>query len=66
MDLKDLIGLEVKKAKKILSEFGYNDIEEIINSKDNELCDTTMVCAVRKNGTKVTLVCGEFFLNVKE
>ena len=66
MDLKDLIGLEVKKAKKILSEFGYNDIEEIINSKDNELCDTTMVCAVRENGTKVTLVCGEFFLNVKE
>ena len=66
MVLDNLIGLEVKKAKKILSEFGYNDIEEIINSKDNELCDTTIVCAVRENGTKVTLVCGEFYLNIGE
>lgn len=66
MDLKNLIGLELNEAKKVLNEFGYNDIEEVINSKKNELCDTLVVCAVRENGTKITLVCGEFYLNIKE
>ena len=66
MDFKDLIGLELNDAKKVLNNFGYNDIEEVINSKTNELCDSLVVCAVRENGKKITLVCGEFFLKIKE
>ena len=66
MDLKSLIGLEVSKAKKVLNDFGYNDIEEIKNSKENELCDSLVVCAVREENKKITIVCGEFYLNVKE
>ena len=66
MDFKDLIGLKVDDAKKVLNNFGYNDIEEVINSKSNELCDTLVVCAVRQFGEKITLILGEFFLNIKE
>ena len=66
MDFNDLIGLDVTDAKKVLNNFGYNDIEEVINSKSNELCDTLVVCAVRQKNKKITLVCGEFYLNVKE
>ena len=66
MDFKSLIGLELEKAKKVLLEFGYNDIEEIKNSKENELCDSLIVCSVRESNKKVTLICGEFYLNVKE
>ena len=66
MDFKNLIGLEVNEAKKVLLEFGYNDIEEVINSKNNEKSDSLVVCAVRFDGAKITLVCGEFFLNIKE
>ncbi len=66
MDFKNLIGLEVSKAKKVLSDFGYNDIEEIKNSKENELCDSLLVCAVRESNKKITLICGEFYLNIKE
>ena len=66
MDFKDLIGLKVDDAKKVLNNFGYNDIEEVINSKTNDQTDTLMVCAVRHDNKKVILVLGEFFLNVKE
>jgi ribonuclease HI len=66
MDFKSLIGLEVSKATKVLNDFGYNDIEEVKNSKENELCDSLVVCAVREKNKKITLVCGEFYLNVKE
>ena len=66
MDFNDLIGLDVTDAKKVLSNFGYNDIEEVINSKSNDLCDTQVVCAVRQSDKKITLILGEFFLNVKE
>ena len=66
MDYKDLIGLKIEKAKKVLNDFGYNDIEEVINSKENELCDSLVVCAVREKNKKITLICGEFYLNVKE
>ena len=31
MDFKSLIGLELEKAKKVLIDFGYNDIEEVKN-----------------------------------
>ncbi len=66
MDFNVLIGLEEEKARQFLIKNGYNNIVTITNSKDNELCDTTIVCAVRENGTKVTLVCGEFYLNIEE
>ena len=66
MDFKDIIGLDVTDAKKVLNNFGYNDIEEVINSKSNEKCDTFVVCAVRQSNKKITLILGEFFLNIKE
>lgn len=65
MDFKSLIGLDEKKARQFLEKNGYNNIETIINSKHNDLCDTLVVCAVRFDGTKVTLVCGEFCLKLK-
>lgn len=65
MDFKDLIGLDEKIARQFLEKNGYNNIETIINSKHNDLCDTLVVCAVRNNGTKVTLVCGEFYMDLK-
>lgn len=66
MDFNSLIGLEEQKARQVLVENGYNNIETKINSKENELCDTKVVCAVRENEEKVTLVCGEFYLNIGE
>lgn len=65
MNFNTLIGLEEKNARQFLEKNGYNNIETIINSKHNDLCDSVMVCAVRFDGTKVTLVCGEFYLNLK-
>lgn len=66
MDFNSLIGLSEQKAKQFLLQNGYNNIETIINSKNNEKCDTLVVCAVREADKKITLVCGEFYLNMKE
>ena len=66
MDLNDLIGLEEQTARQFLIKNGYNNIETVINSKDKNLCDTRVVCAVRKTDEKITLVCGEFYLNIEE
>ena len=66
MVFKHLIGLEENIARKLLKEIGYNYIETIKNSKHNELCDSLVVCAVRKDKNKITLVCGEFYLGIKE
>ena len=66
MEFNDLIGLDVTDAKKVLNNFGYNDIEEVINSKSNDMCDTLVVCAVRESNKKITLILGELFLNIKE
>ena len=66
MDFNGLIGLEEEKARQFLIKNGYNNIETVINSKDNNLCDTKVVCAVRNSGEKITLILGEFFLNIKE
>ena len=66
MDFNNLIGLEEEKARQFLIENGYNNIETIINSKDNNLCDTKVVCAVQHMNEKITLVCGEFYLNIEE
>ena len=66
MDFKDIIGLEVTKAKKVLADFGYNDIEVKKNSKEDGLSDSLVVCLVREKNSKITLICGEFYLNIKE
>ena len=65
MDLNSLIGLEESKARQVLIENGFDDIETTINSEHNELCDTVIVCAVKENDGKVILVCGEFYLGIK-
>ena len=65
MELNSLIGLEETKARQVLAENGYDDIETIINSKHNENCDTLIVCAVKENDGKVILICGEFYLEIK-
>ena len=61
---ENLIGLKEKKARQFLKKNGYNNIETIINSKHNDLCDTVVVCAVREENAKITLICGEFYLNI--
>ena len=66
MELNNLIGLPEEKARQFLLKNGYNNIETKINSKEESLTDTRVVCAVRENGTKVTLICGEFYLNIGE
>ena len=65
MELNSLIGLDEQTARQVLSENGYNNIEVKLNSKDNNLCDTKVVCAVRENAGKVTLICGEFYLGIE-
>ena len=65
MDFNSLIGLDEEKARQFLMENGYNNIETIVNSKDNKLCDTKVVCAVIMFDDKITLVCGEFYLNIE-
>ena len=63
---EQLIGLEITKAKEILSLKGYNNIEVILNSEHNDKCDTVLVCAVKKDNNSVKLICGEFFLGLKK
>jgi hypothetical protein len=65
MDFSSLIGLETEKAKEILVKNGYNNIEIIQNAEHNELCDSVLVCSAKESNGKVTLICGEFYLNIK-
>lgn len=65
-DFELLIGQTKEKALNILAENGYNDIECIINSKSNALCDSLLVCKVENCDNKIKLVLGEFYLNIKE
>ena len=37
---------------------------EVSNFKHNEKCDSVVVCAVRCDDEKITLICGEFFLEI--
>lgn len=66
MEFNSLIGLKEQDARQFLLNNGYNNIETIINSKNSNKCDTLVVCAVRESEAKITLVCGEFYLNIKE
>ena len=65
-DFDSLIGLDETSARKILAENGFNKIKTVINSKQNDKTDTLVVCATNFCGDFVTLVCGEFYLNLKE
>lgn len=67
VDFDSLIGLKESDAKQILTSFGYKNIITVINSKQNQKCDTMLVCAVRQNkeSKEVTLICGEFFINIE-
>lgn len=62
MDFDVLIGREEPIARKLLLENGYNNITTIINSKEDDKCNTTLVCAVQTQGDAITLICGEFYL----
>ena len=62
MAFDSLIGLEESVARKILLENGYNNIATILNSKKDEKCNTTLVCAVKCADESITLICGEFYL----
>ena len=66
MDFKNLIGLEESRARQVLSDFGYNNIDTIINSRKDGLSDSLVVCAIREEDSNITLICGEFYLNIKE
>ncbi len=59
-DENSLIGLEVTVAKEILLQNGYDNINVKINSKSDEFCNMTVVCAVRVCEKQVTLICGDF------
>ncbi|MBQ8451419.1 MAG: hypothetical protein IJ538_01415 [Clostridia bacterium] len=60
MNFESLIGLEVQKAKQILSENGYNEVSITINSKEIAGANSTIVCAVREKNNQIELVCGKF------
>ncbi len=65
-DLDNLIGFEVSRAKSLLQNNGFKNINIMENFKPNEKCDTKIVCSVILNEDMVTLVCGEFYLDIKE
>lgn len=65
-DFDNLIGLEITKAKEILIQNGFNDIDVVMNAEHNDKCDKILVCAARHISGKVTLVCGEFFFGLKK
>ncbi len=64
-DFDSLIGQEEKTAREILQKNGYNDVETIINSKKDAKTDTLIVVKAENLGSKVRLICGEFYLNIK-
>ena len=65
-DISNVIGLEKAKAVDLLNKNGLKNIEVIDNSVHNDLCDIKLVCSAKKTGDVVTLVCGEFYLDIKE
>ena len=65
MDFSSLIGLELQKAKELLAEKGYTNVEIKQNAEHNEFCDSVLVCSAKEENGKVSLVCGEFYLNIK-
>ncbi len=64
-DFDSLIGLEEDKAREILTKFGYKNINVLLNSKLNEKYDKRIVCSVRNSEKVVTLIIGEFYVDIK-
>lgn len=64
-DLESLIGFKVDKAKEKLEIEGFKNVVVVLNSEHNDKCDEVIVCAVREQDGCVTLICGEFFMNLK-
>lgn len=64
-DLSVLIGKTTEEAIELLKENGFFKIETKQNFKHNDKCDTKLVCSASINGDVVTLVEGEFCLNIE-
>jgi len=62
MDFNSLIGLEENQARFLLSENGYKNIKTIINAKDDENCNKTIVCLAKYKDNIVTLICSKFYV----
>ena len=65
LDLKSLIGLELSEAEKLVLANGEYKINVIMNSKQNDKCDTVIVCNAKQDGGVINLYCGEFYLKIK-
>ena len=63
----NLIGLEVSRAKEILNDAGFKNVETVLNTdkRQKNECDTILVCAVRVADDSIRLVCGEFLFQLK-
>ncbi|MBQ4542314.1 MAG: hypothetical protein IJA23_05655 [Clostridia bacterium] len=66
-DFDSLIGLEIEKAKALLNDAGFNNIEIVLNTDKRQKyeCDTILVCAVRVADDSIRLICGEFLFQLK-
>ena len=66
-DFDSLIGLEIEKAKELLNDAGFNNIEIVLNTdkRQKNECDTILVCAVRVADDSIRLICGEFLFQLK-
>ena len=65
-DFDSLIGLEIEKAKALLNDAGFNNIEIVLNTdkRQKNECDTILVCAVRVADDSIRLICGEFLFQL--
>ena len=66
-DFDSLIGLEIEKAKSLLNDAGFKNIEIVLNTdkRQNYDYDTILVCAVRVADDSIRLICGEFLFQLK-
>ena len=64
-EFNSLIGVEVSKAKEILTANGFDKVNIIMNAEHNDKCDTVLVCAVRVADDGINLICGEFLMQLK-
>lgn len=65
-DVSNLIGCNLQEAISTLNENGITNIKVVENLKHNDLCDSILVCSTKQTGDEVTLICGEFYLDIKE
>ena len=65
-DFSNLIGLTETQAKETLKDNGFENVKTIVNAEHKEICDSLVVCKAYLEEDEVVLVCGEFYLNIKE